>query len=350
MNKKAFSLIEMAIVLVIFGLILASASSVLTLFVNKGGAERTRKMIESDKSSLYSYVTGNKQLPNSMSTVVTYPTDAYNKNFYYFSDTILNKTISGWNLNQPGMSDVNAICGAYYTNIQVQVCTNASCSSHNDVNNVAFVIASGGDNKNIQTSAVLSSGTYVVKVYPQGADAKDDYTTDMNRTEKYDDIVDWVTLDELRNKAGCGAERFSYLNTTMPAMLEGSLYSFNFYVTGGVPFAYYNSSSSQYQPEYMWKVDDRGGLDSSLTSPLPADPTVGIFTVRHADGSVAGKLTTTTDEVQGAYLQLAGNSTSFDQSSYTITITVTDKASALGSTSKPYTKRFMVNAQYKAAE
>ncbi|WP_415238550.1 type II secretion system protein, partial [Seleniivibrio woodruffii] len=51
-NERGFSLFEMAIVLVIFGLVLASASSVLTLFVNRGGSEKTRQMMEANKNAL----------------------------------------------------------------------------------------------------------------------------------------------------------------------------------------------------------------------------------------------------------------------------------------------------------
>lgn len=246
-RNSGFSLVEMAIVLIIFGLVLASASSILTLFVNKGGTERTRKMLEADKNALFSIAgsegylqtadTGDKKADVSL----TYPQDAYGKNIVYFLDPTV-----GYTDTRDAM-DYSPVCGTKSTKTTLRICSDVSCSSYKDVDNVAFVLVSGGANKNIQTA----DSSDLVTVYYQGADVTDPYTAEgINRNEKYDDVVDWVTLPELRAKAGCDAEKLSLMNSSTPVMHNGQPYTYVIYAKGGVPYADQSPGSS-----YEWHVD-----------------------------------------------------------------------------------------------
>jgi prepilin-type N-terminal cleavage/methylation domain-containing protein len=256
--KKGFSLVEMSIVLIIFGLVLASASSILTLFVNKGGAERTRKMIDSNKNTLYSVAAsdGNfldvndtaKDTHAELLEMLTYPNDAYNIAFHLITAPELNHVSGKQNLTY------KPICGSATTTYDVILCGNAACDSGNaTVDNVAFAIVSGGANKNVQTDVASNQ----IRVYPQGADAKDDETGTLDRDEKYDDIVDWVTLPELRAKAGCDPERLTLLTKSLPVMSESVAYDFSVYPSGGVPFVASGDNSVE---EYNFALGDDDGL------------------------------------------------------------------------------------------
>lgn len=341
-NNKGFSLVEIAIVLVIFGVILSAATSVLTLFVNKGEAERTRSMMESNKSALFSFVATNNQLPTiaNFPNNVTYPNDGYNVGFYYYVDPILDKTMAGWELDEDEFAAVNTICGSSYTNTVVRVCNDADCTGFTDVVNVAFVMASGSENKNIQTGMAVAGTTNLVTVHVQGDVATDDNATDLGgtaRAERYDDIVDWITLDELKTRAGCEPETFKFLNLSMPALEDGVNYTFDFHIEGGVPF----SNSSTNEPEYMWVVRADSGIETSGLT----------FTAIEADGTENGLniADNSTDDQRGQFLRLSGN-TSALTGQYSFTILVYDQAllADIGATNilnNAYERVFFINAQ-----
>ncbi|MGE4265901.1 MAG: type II secretion system protein [Deferribacterales bacterium] len=326
-NIKGFSLIEMAIVMVIFGLVLASASSILTLFVNRGGSEKTRQMIASDKSALISFVQKDKNLPeqDDFSTSVSYPQDSFNHQFFYYADPILDKTMSGWNLGD--LTDINTVCGSGYTNTEVWICNNANCADAADyvkISNIAFVIASGGENKVMQTT----DNNGIIKVYPQGTDAIVS-SSDANLAMKYDDIVDWMSLDELRSKVGCDGESIRFVTQAMPYAQKDTAYSVRLYVEGGIPYA--NGSTA----EYGFKIEDDNDNAQLITD--------GLHFYFSASDSDELKTTASTYE-KGQFVRIAGNSSNFSQQTYKITIEVQDKAQKAKSEDTKYSRTFILNA------
>ncbi|PLX71454.1 MAG: hypothetical protein C0602_01200 [Denitrovibrio sp.] len=323
MNRKGFSLVEMAVVLIIFGLVLASASSILTLFVNKGGAERTRKMMESNKSALFS-IAGSEQYPYLMETAtdsmtasdqnaelkdLSYPQDAYGRDFLLILDSALGYT------DAKDQLDYSPICVSATTNNKVVICGDSTCdetdtATNTIVDNAAFVLISGSVNKNIQTNVASN----FIKIYQQGTDAVDDYATDMDRAEKYDDIVDWVTLPELRSKAGCDPNRLDLLDSSMPVIQAGEPYNFDIYPTGGIPYV---DGTVATEEEYLIELDEDD--DILLTNVL----------IKVIDGDGVGEtdLLADADSGTGTHLQFYGNASStVAKSSYRVIIKVTDDA------------------------
>jgi hypothetical protein len=170
----------------------------------------------------------------------------WGKSLYYITDdNLINSTNGG-------------ICGRKTTQLQLSNCPTTGCGSPtNTVNNVAFIIISGSANFNNQTivpatNPVTSSET--VNHYSQGL-VLDDYTTDLNRAEPYDDVVKWVTLDELRIKAGCGASQIRIVNNELPYGYEDSAYSASIFGDGGVPFTD-SADDTDSEPDYEWCWED----------------------------------------------------------------------------------------------
>jgi len=309
-NRKGFSLVEMSIVLIIFGLVLASASSILTLFVNKGGAERTRKMIEANKNVLYSIAAARGKYDSHTLESLTYPKDAYGREFAVFLDATLFKYVK-MPFSNKSFLDYSPICGTDSTTYSVNVCSNANCSDFSLVDNIAAVLVSGSANKNIQTAPTKSE----FNVYLQGTSI-DDYTGDMNRNESYDDIVDWITLPELRTKAGCEPQRLDFLSTEMPEIKEGDSYYFTIYPKGGIPF---ENQLGGYIPKYNFRLEDPDGLTDGANN-----TGVGVY-VRNENPSgdvalVAGAVT----PVKGINLIFRGNTATNLDSSYRVRIIMSD--------------------------
>jgi prepilin-type N-terminal cleavage/methylation domain-containing protein len=192
MRKKGFTLIEIAIVLIIIGLLLGLGAGLIGILTKRAKLIDTREMVNAAVESVIGYTITNGTLPDNATfpIIIRSSNDAWGKPLAYIYDKTLKDS---------------HICNANGTNITVKVCPDVSCSSPvSTTNNVAFIVLSGGPNYNIQTSGSkeITSPT-TIKVYNPDVDNVDDYPGDMNRPEPYDDIVKWIPLEELKTKLGC---------------------------------------------------------------------------------------------------------------------------------------------------
>jgi hypothetical protein len=138
-----------------------------------------------------------------------------------------------------------------------------------NISNVAFVVVSGAENINIQTTGTLvgppcPAGQNCVRVYEIGTPNIDDYPppppppiNDPLRVENYDDIVKWVTLDELRTKVGCQGAQLKVVNNELPYGFVNSAYTVTVFADGGIPYA-------GALGKYRWCIQ--------MAGPLPALP------------------------------------------------------------------------------
>jgi len=253
-KNQGLTLVEVAIVLVIFGLIIGLGTSLIGPLTKRAKITETRDIVNAAVESEKGFAAKNNRLPTNTEfpQAVRNPNDAWTKPLVYFVDSSL--TTSS---NNPS----EGICGRKTTNLIV--CTDVNCN--NQIPDVAFIVVSGGPNYNVQTgpstTSPCPSGKTCYKVYPQDTPNVDDYPNDFTRQEEYDDIVKWVTIDELRIKAGCQGAQLKILNNELPSGLVNSDYKATIYAEGGVPF--------QSGGKYKWCI--QGNLPSGLSSnPSPS--------------------------------------------------------------------------------
>jgi len=251
-RQKGLTLVEVAIVLVILGLLIGLGASLIGPLTKRAKITETRDIVNAAVESVIGFGAKNNRLPTNTEfpQAVRNPNDAWTKPLVYFVDSSL--TTSS---NNPA----EGICGRKTTNLIV--CTDANCN--NQIPDVAFIVVSGGPNYNVQTgpstTSPCPSGKTCYKVYPQDTPNVDDYPNDFTRQEEYDDIVKWVTLDELRIKAGCQGAQLKILNNELPYGYAGSDYKATIYAEGGVPF----QSGGKY--EYRWCREDNLPSGSGLS-------------------------------------------------------------------------------------
>ncbi len=227
-NCRGFTLIEIAIVLVIIGLLVGMGANMIGPLTQRAKLHETKEIINAATEAIISYGASNNAIPDiaTFPAVVRKSTDVWNNSLYYIlDDNLTDNTIGG-------------ICGRKSTNLELDICPDSGClSPTNTVSNVAFIILSSGANLNNQTEGNLSVTSLTNRnTYNQGIDL-DDYTTDMNRSEPYDDIVKWISLDELRVKAGCSGAQLKIVNNELPYGYQGSTYNATIFADGGVPFS-----------------------------------------------------------------------------------------------------------------
>ena len=286
-NNKGFSLIELSIVLVIMGILISFGIGMIAPLTKRVKYTETKEVVNAAVESIISFASANNRIPTTSEfpNIVRTTRDAWTKELYYIPDV--------------NLDDLNAggVCGRKTTGITVRFCTNALCTSYNDISNVAFVIISGSENYNIQTNNV--SGR--VTVYQTGTINIDNYTTDMNRPETYDDIIKWITLNELRTKAGCTGAQLSIVNNELSPGVQAIPYgTVTIFATGGVgssTYRWYRQESAStgltFTPS---NTSSPGGLAPTLTIfGRPGTPTAAFgnflitFYVTDGDGNAANK-------------------------------------------------------------
>lgn len=194
-TQKGFTLIELAIVLVVLGFIIGAWADLLGMLNERSKTAEGKEIVSSSVLIVQGYVLKHKRLPDltNFNNLAPTPYDSWEKPLVYIYDANL---------------AANNICNATGTTITIRYCNNADCSSYTDIRNVAFIVLSGGPNYNIQTtvpSPRAVSSAITIRVYEQGLKNIDDYPTDINRREMYDDIVKWVSFYELISLLGCSS-------------------------------------------------------------------------------------------------------------------------------------------------
>jgi len=213
----------MAVVLIIVGIMVGFGASLIRPLFERSKRIETQETVKAAVESVTGYaVSNNSRLPDTsqFSGTIKKQNDSWRKPINYIYDSNLNSNI----------------CGRKTTHITVRRCENSACSTYTDVSDIAYMIVSGGANYNNQTIGNLAvAAAATINVYNVGLSV-DNYNGDFVRAEEYDDIVEWVTLNELRIKIGCQNPQLNIINNELPYGKVGSLYDIRIYADGGVPF------------------------------------------------------------------------------------------------------------------
>lgn len=161
-----FTLIELAIVLVIIGLIAGVGISLLGSVVKSGKLTETRSLVKTAKEAVIGYAVSQKKLPPSLNTLGIKTEDSYGKDLFFLPST--NLTTSDLCSTRPQFLTLN--------------------DKGSPKNKVVAVILSSGENTSNDTGtgppfSILETGT----------------TTAGGKI--YDDIVEYIEIDSLREKA-----------------------------------------------------------------------------------------------------------------------------------------------------
>ncbi|MEO5356579.1 MAG: prepilin-type N-terminal cleavage/methylation domain-containing protein [Nitrospirae bacterium YQR-1] len=259
-NDKAFTLIELAIVMVVIGIMFSMGAGLVSLLIKRTKTTETKDKITAVVAGVAGYAATNNRLPSSGTISSDCPqsssdfVSSISNQYDSFGKCI--KYIYDDNLTATANSPYEGICGRRTTFLTVRKCTDAACASYSDVQNTAFIVFSSGANYNNQTGPSLAVTSATTQNIYEQLLLVDNYVTDINKTETYDDLVQYVTLDELRTKIGCSGSQLSIINNELPFGNEDSAYNASLYAQGGTGSVYY---------QWCW---------SSSSSSLPGDLTL----------------------------------------------------------------------------
>jgi len=255
-NKKGMTLLPLILMIIIMGGLIVAGITLVGPLTTRAKVNETKDTLNAAVDAIVNYAASNGRLPDNTQfpTIVRNQNDSWGRPLYYAYDNDL--TTAG------------SVCGRKTTLLTIRKCTDTGCTTPTDIPNVAFLMLSGDGNYNNQTTGTQGITTATtINVYNAGVQNIDNYLTDMNRPEAYDDIVKWVTLEELKNKAGCYSTtqgRLNILNNELPkASCTDSSYTATVYADGGIPF----TSGGKYR----WCIQTTSG---SLPTGITANPNV----------------------------------------------------------------------------
>lgn len=251
-SDRGFTLIELAIVLVIVGLLVGIGASMVGPLTKRAKYTETKEALQNASQSIIGYAaTMGNRLPDAATfpAIIKTSKDAWGKSLSYIFDNALTGSTS--------------ICNRTTTNITVRRCNNAACTAPVVITNVAFLVVSSGPNYNNQTGtsqAVAAPTTFNIYEPDVGAvDGCNDPPVGV-RLERYDDIVDFVTIYDLKVKSGSVGKELGIVTRFLPNGKVGNLY-------GSTTVSAVNGTAP-----YSWSI-----VAGTLPAGLSLAPTTGVI-------------------------------------------------------------------------
>jgi Tfp pilus assembly protein FimT len=189
MRSKGFTLVELAIIMVLVGILVGIGASMVGPLTKRAKLNETRDIVNGAVEAVVGFAAPRNRVPDltaspsatSFWTNVRTQNDAWTRQLVYVYDNNL----------------ATSICSRTTTSITVRACTNAGCTTYTDVLNVAFLVFSVGDNSVNQSyaagSAAITAAT-TIPTYPVGVTVSG---------LENDDVAKWMTLSELQMKMAC---------------------------------------------------------------------------------------------------------------------------------------------------
>ncbi|MDO8281792.1 MAG: type II secretion system protein [Thermodesulfovibrionia bacterium] len=252
-REKGFSLVELAIVMIIVGLLFALGLKMLGPLVQRLKHTDTKETLKASYEAVIGFAATHDRLPTvaEFKVLATASKDVWGNAIIY----------------RPAdeLTPEQTVCERSTTNLYV--CDiDSGCNEGTDIDNVAFFILSRGANLNIQTNIYdtvdTSATSATIRTYSRDFANIDDMSGSVqwpdpvgSRPEAYKDIVKWITLADLRTKAGCAGAELKISNNTLNGCDNNVPYSDKIFADGGIPF----SSGGKYK----WCREESS--DSGLT-------------------------------------------------------------------------------------
>jgi len=243
LRNKGFTLIELAIVLVIVGILVGLGTALIGPLTKQTKVVDTREAVKAAKAALTGYAVKYGFLPTTIGPSGGRELDAWGRSLQYAVATSLN--------------GAGNACDLTATDRRAFECTNTACTTYNTKSNLAFIVYSTGEDAEGTGTTTQPAGG---PVCPGGTcywirEQASNYTVGPS-TYYYDDIVQYVTLDEIRSLRDCS---FTITTNTLPDAKTGVPYN----VTG----VQLQASGGQI-PYTSWTIT-AGALPAGITLSSP---------------------------------------------------------------------------------
>ncbi len=255
-KKSGFTLVEMAIVLVIVGLLLGTGASLMGILTKRSKMIETREIVNKAYEAIIGFAINNKRLPTTaeFNALGVKTTDSQNSNLFYYP-------VAGYT------------AGNFCTNTAVPFTIDDNSAGTVTTKSATFIIFAQGENRCNETGT--ATPFQIFSPAHKGACAT-------KPDSEYDDIYRFTDINQLRQN-NCNA--FRIVTDSLPVGTEEEVYpTTTLEATDGTP-------------AYTWAVS-AGSLPSGLNlagasiSGTPTSPGSYNFTIQAQDSDTPIRLTT----------------------------------------------------------
>ncbi|NPA95511.1 MAG: prepilin-type N-terminal cleavage/methylation domain-containing protein [Thermodesulfobacteria bacterium] len=184
-NPLGFTMVEIAIVLVIVGIILGTLAPMMIAMIKKDKLKSGRQVVERAKDEIIGYaMIHNGKLPTSVNDLPHNVDPWGNRLFLIISPDL-------------AINDVCSVNSTIMSAVFYSPSSSGSCTTGNVVSNIACLVASKGPDYNRQISALLSNQVGILGYGCMG----DLYPADnggLTSNRPFDDIYEYLSLAELK--------------------------------------------------------------------------------------------------------------------------------------------------------
>jgi len=299
-RPNGFTLVELAVSLVVIGLLIGLGTAMVGPLMNAIKVRESRDNLGAAVESINGWAAGNNRLPQWGDGVADVTTDefvevarssadAWTRPFIYLFDANL--------FNATPTKDT--ICGRRSTALTLNTTDPAAT-----ITNVAYIVLSQGDDALTDTK---------IGVTPITSGSITAATTVTANTS--DDLVRWVTLDELRTKVGCQGPQLRIVNNELPYGYESSPYLIKLYRDGGG--GTYSWCWTGSLPNGVKLYDKETATQTEITVSADCSLTTGTWVAENAtERPVIQGTPTATPQTRGTYNQTLYVKDSQDNISY----------------------------------
>lgn len=180
MRRSAFTLVEMAMVLIIMGIIVGGSSKIFTSFSKNAKLQESKELLKEISLDIEGFAKTFNRLPQrkELMSFRMQTKDSWGKEIFYL----------------PAKELTNNVCNSSKSSLQ-------QVQNDKIVKNLAFILLSSGANRNLQTLIDQSDVTSVKTAFRS---ERVDFNTEIiNRVEPYDDLYLTRTLWSLKAHTQC---------------------------------------------------------------------------------------------------------------------------------------------------
>ena len=322
-NQKGFTLVELAVSLVVIGLLIGLGTAMVGPLMNSIKVRESRENLGAAVESLNGWAAANNRLPDTttaassitlFSNVVRNSTDAWTRPFIYLYDTNL----------APATATQDTICGRKTTFITLTDSSTGALVQH-----VAYLVLSQGEDAVPDTKI----GGVAVTSGPRAA------ATSI-AADTTSDLVRWTTLGELQQKIGCkenaSNKPLRIVNNELPPATIGSPYP-NAATGASVAFSVEGGATPG---TYRWCLEAPAAL------PLPANLVFNPLltgAIRVTPNSCNGtNPLAEASWISSTTLTISGTPAAGTSGAYSLTLYVRDNSDNSGSNDNVTSKSFVL--------
>ncbi len=191
-DKKGFTLVEIAIVLVIVGLIIGTLAPLMMSMIKRDKLKSGRQTVQRARDEIIGYAMINRgRLPAL--TNLAHRKDPWGNQLYLIPAPSLDPSLA----TSTDVCSVNATTTPMMSVILYGASGGGSCSTGNIVSNVACIVASKGPDYNRQISTI-SGGQVGILDYGCSGDLYPADNSGVPSNRPFDDIYEYMSLEELK--------------------------------------------------------------------------------------------------------------------------------------------------------